>query len=80
LTYRRFHAGRWITVAFNFSTAPRLMVLRPEAKEVLILTYLDRAEKLKKRRRCAPRRPFCQREVRGPAGTPTGHVFGTYAP
>jgi alpha-glucosidase len=43
LTYRRFHAGRWITVALNFSTEPRAVARRPEAQQVLISTHLDRA-------------------------------------
>ncbi len=47
LTYRRFHAGRWITVALNFSAEARALPRRPEAQEVLISTHLDRAEELK---------------------------------
>lgn len=46
LTYRRFHAGRWITVALNFSAQERALSRRPEAGEVLISTHLDRAERL----------------------------------
>jgi hypothetical protein len=41
LTYRRFHAGRWITVALNFSAEPRVFALRPGAHEVLISTHLE---------------------------------------
>jgi alpha-glucosidase len=47
LTYRRFHAGRWITVALNFSAEARALPRRPEAQEVLISTHLDRAGELK---------------------------------
>ena len=46
LSYRRFHAGRWITVALNFSPEPRIVARKPEAQEVLISTHLDRAGKL----------------------------------
>jgi len=46
LTYRRFHAGRWITVALNFSAEERALARRPEAAQVLISTHLDRTEKL----------------------------------
>jgi hypothetical protein len=46
LSYRRFHAGRWITVELNFSAEPRIVARKPEAQEVLISTHLDRAEKL----------------------------------
>jgi alpha-glucosidase len=43
LTYRRFHAGRWITVALNFS-AEAQSLKNGAAHEVLISTHLDRAE------------------------------------
>jgi alpha-glucosidase len=46
LTYRRFHGGRWITVVLNFSAEARTLPRRPEAKEVLLSTHLDRAERL----------------------------------
>jgi len=46
LTYRRFHAGRWITVALNFSAEPRTLARKPETEQVLLSTHLDRAEKL----------------------------------
>jgi alpha-glucosidase len=42
LTYRRFHKGRWITVALNFSAEARTLATRAEAHEVLISTHLDR--------------------------------------
>jgi alpha-glucosidase len=46
LTYRRFHAGRWITVALNFSAGPRVVARGSEAQQVLISTHLDRTENL----------------------------------
>ena len=42
LTYRRFHAGRWITVALNFSAEPRVVSKESGSHEVLISTHLDR--------------------------------------
>jgi alpha-glucosidase len=45
LTYRRFHAGRWITVALNFSDRPQTLKNRADAHDVLISTHLDRAER-----------------------------------
>jgi len=42
LTYRRFHAGRWITVALNFSDRPQMLKNGADAHEVLISTHLDR--------------------------------------
>ena len=45
LTYRRFHAGRWITVALNFSAEPQSLP-KSGANEVLISTHLDRIEKV----------------------------------
>ena len=44
LTYRRFHEGRWITVALNFSADSQALPKSDEAHEVLISTHLDRAE------------------------------------
>ena len=44
LTYRRFHKGRWITVALNFSDAPQ-QFNGAGAHEVLISTHLDRARR-----------------------------------
>ena len=44
LTYRRFHAGRWITVALNFGAEPQSLPKNGAAHEVLISTHLDRAE------------------------------------
>jgi alpha-glucosidase len=46
LTYRRFHEGRWITVALNFSAEERVIDRQREADEVLLSTHLDRGEKL----------------------------------
>jgi hypothetical protein len=42
LSYRRFHAGRWITVALNFSDEPQV-VEDAATQEILISTHLDRA-------------------------------------
>ena len=50
LVYRRFHAGRWITVALNFSDAPRTFD-GAGAHEVLISTHLDRVRA--RRRSCS---------------------------
>jgi alpha-glucosidase len=41
LAYRRFHEGRWITVALNFSDAPQTFDARG-VQDVLISTHLDR--------------------------------------
>jgi alpha-glucosidase len=41
LTYRRFHGGRWLTVALNFSDAPQT-VKNASGAQVLISTHLDR--------------------------------------
>jgi alpha-glucosidase len=46
LTYRRFHAGRWITVALNFSDQACAIPRNTEAQQVLISTHLDRIEAL----------------------------------
>ena len=43
LTYRRFHAGRWLVVALNFSDQPQVLE-KADAHDVLISTHLDRAE------------------------------------
>jgi len=43
LTYRRFHSGRWITVALNFSDRAQTLKNGAQAHEVLISTHLDRA-------------------------------------
>ena len=45
LTYRRFHAGRWLVVALNFSDEPQMFEKGSDAHEVLISTYLDRSER-----------------------------------
>jgi alpha-glucosidase len=42
LTVRRFHAGRWITVALNFSDQAQTLKNGADAHEVLISTHLDR--------------------------------------
>jgi len=42
LTYRRFHAERWITVALNFSDLPQTLKNGAAAHDVLISTHLDR--------------------------------------
>jgi alpha-glucosidase len=42
LSYRRFHAGRWITVALNFSDVPQV-IESDAAQQILISTHLDRA-------------------------------------
>jgi alpha-glucosidase len=44
LTYRRFHAGRWLLVALNFSDQPQVLE-KADAYDVLISTHLDRAER-----------------------------------
>jgi alpha-glucosidase len=43
LTVRRFHDGRWITVALNFSDAPRTFKNGADTHEILLSTHLDRA-------------------------------------
>jgi hypothetical protein len=44
LTFRRFHKGRWIKVALNFSAEPqRVDVDRFEQWRILLSTELDRA-------------------------------------
>ena len=43
LTYRRFHDGRWITVALNFSDAPREFN-GANGYDVLLSTHLDRTQ------------------------------------
>lgn len=43
LAYRRFHEGRWITVALNFGTQPQSIARRTDAEAVLLSTHLDRA-------------------------------------
>ena len=45
LTYRRFHEGRWITVALNFADAPRQYRNGAGAYDVLLSTHLDRARR-----------------------------------
>jgi alpha-glucosidase len=45
LTYRRFHAGRWLVVALNFSNEPQVFEKAPDAHEVLLSTHLDRGER-----------------------------------
>src|SRR5882757_1324231 len=47
LTYRRFHAGRWITVALNFSAEPQSLPNKGGVHDVLISTHLDRVERLR---------------------------------
>jgi alpha-glucosidase len=47
LTYRRFHEGRWIVVALNFSDEARTLSRLAEANEILLSTLLDRAETLR---------------------------------
>jgi alpha-glucosidase len=46
LTYRRFHGGRWITVALNFSDQACTIPREAEAQHVLMSTHLDRIEAL----------------------------------
>ena len=46
LTYRRFHKGRWITVALNFSAQPQSLPKKADAYEILLSTHLDRTEKV----------------------------------
>ena len=61
LTYRRFHAGRWITVALNFADEPQMFSKPVDQDAVLISTHLDRVERergndraaARKRRNCA---------------------------
>jgi alpha-glucosidase len=45
LTYRRFHAGRWITVALNFADEPQIFGKASDQDNVLISTHLDRFER-----------------------------------
>src|SRR5437764_14533633 len=45
LTYRRFHEGRWLSVALNFSDEPQVFRNGSDAHEILISTHLDRAER-----------------------------------
>ena len=45
LTYRRFHAGRWITVALNFGDEPQMFSKPVDQDMILISTHLDRAER-----------------------------------
>ena len=45
LTYRRFHAGRWLSVALNFSNEPQALKNGSDANEILISTHLDRTER-----------------------------------
>ena len=45
LTYRRFHAGRWISVALNFSDQPQFFENGANAYDVLISTHLDRTQR-----------------------------------
>ena len=45
LTYRRFHADRWLSVAFNFSNEPQVFKNGSDAQHILISTNLDRAER-----------------------------------
>jgi len=47
LTYRRFHEGRWITVALNFSDVECAVPRKTEVQNVLLSTHLDRQEALK---------------------------------
>ena len=42
LTYRRFHAGRWITVALNFSDQAQTLKNGADVHDVLLSTHLDR--------------------------------------
>jgi alpha-glucosidase len=43
LEIQRFHAGRWVVVALNFSADPQeIAPERPEASRVLLSTHLDR--------------------------------------
>ena len=44
LTYRRFHAGRWITVALNFADEPQMFSKPVDQDAILISTHLDRVE------------------------------------
>ena len=44
LTYRRFHAGRWITVALNFADEPQMFTKPLDQDAILISTHLDRVE------------------------------------
>ena len=44
LTYRRFHEGRWISVALNFSNEAQIFKNGADSHEILLSTHLDRAE------------------------------------
>ena len=43
LSFRRYYAGRWITVALNFSDEPQVFRNGAVPQQVLISTHLDRA-------------------------------------
>jgi alpha-glucosidase len=45
LTYRRFHAGRWITVALNFAGEPQMFSKPHDQDAILISTHLDRGDR-----------------------------------
>ena len=45
LTYRRFHQGRWLSVALNFSNEAQVFKNGTESHEILLSTHLDRAER-----------------------------------
>ena len=44
LTYRRFHAGRWLVIVLNFSDEPQLLE-KAGAHDVLLSTHLDRGHR-----------------------------------
>src|SRR5436853_7115109 len=45
LSYRRFHDGRWLSVALNFSNEPQTFRNGSDAHDILISTHLDRVER-----------------------------------
>ena len=89
LTYRRFHAGRWITVALNFVGSAQRSQAAERKCRIVLSTHLDRAERAIgreraaacERRNCAGRGMIasrCQKSketTRGPVATPAGHIL-----
>jgi alpha-glucosidase len=46
LTYRRFHGGRWLVIALNFSDQPQVFRRNSgDAHDLLLSTHLDRAHR-----------------------------------
>jgi len=45
LTYRRFHEGRWLSIALNLSNEAQVFKNGTHSHEILLSTHLDRAER-----------------------------------